>query len=127
MNYRIIISIINFFLLGFLLGKHVQEEYYTPMPVSKTSVNVDSLTAVHDSTESEYLGSIKRMGTANLSLIDLVGKYELALEDQKIHRPEAYMRFIRIAEFKEQYTEDIRADFINEHKRVKRQAAEAFP
>lgn len=127
MTFYRVTSIINLFLIGFLLGKHVQEEYYTPAPGKTATVKLDSIIAVHDSTEMEQLGSIKRMGTANLALIDLVKKYELGLDDMKTFNTPAYMRFIRIAQMQEQYTEDIRTDFINEHRRVKRLAIQAFP
>lgn len=129
MTYRSILSIINMFLIGFLLGKYVQEEYYTPKPapVDKTMAKADVALAASDSIYAEHVQSINRMSASNLSMQDLLFKYEVGLDYLRNHRPEAYTQFIRVSELREQYTEDIRTDFINEHRRVKRQAAQAFP
>lgn len=128
MSLSKILLLVNTFLLGFVGGKYILNEFVTPrVEAVNTTIKLDSLESARDSVETEHLGSIKRMGTANLSLVELVNKYEVGLNYLRLHRPDAYMQFIRVAEFKEVYTEDIRTDFINEHRRVKRQAAEAFP
>ena len=123
-----ILFIVNTLLLGFVGGRYITDALITPrVKAAVSTIKLDSLESARDSVETEHLGSIKRMGTANLSLVELVNKYEVGLNYLRLHRPDAYMQFIRVAEFKEVYTEDIRTDFINEHRRVKRQAAEAFP
>ena len=128
MSLSKILLLVNTFLLGFVGGKYILNEFVTPrVEAVNTTIKLDSLESARDSVETEHLGSIKRMGTANLSLVELVNKYEVGLNYLRLHRPDAYMQFIRVAEFKEVYTENIRTDFINEHRRVKRQAAEAFP
>ena len=127
MSLSKILLLVNTFLLGFVGGKYVLEGLTKSHVEIQHETRVDSLMSVRDSVEVEHLSSIKRMGTANLSLIELVNKYEVGLNYLRLHRPEAYTQFIRVAEFKEVYTEDIRTDFINEHRRAKRQAEEAFP
>lgn len=136
MSLKTILSIINLFLVGFLLGKHVQEEYYTPKPVHGT-VNVDSVLAVSDSIQNGYIrtidsleavhaGETKRMSDGYDEMLGLTAKYEMALQEMHDSNFQAYMRFIRVAQFKESYNETVHRDFILENKVKKYSAAQAF-
>lgn len=136
MTYRSILSIINMFLIGFLLGKYVQEEYYTPKPVHGT-VNVDSLSAVIDSIQYKSIQTIDslqgvheqevaRMTNGYQEMLGLTAKYEMALDEMRDSDMRAYMRFIRIAQFKEDYNEHVHREFILQNKVKKYSAAAAF-
>lgn len=124
-----VIQLITLVMIGFTIGRYLNDmrsDQIAPAPINVSQSEIDSVTNLKDSLESEWRQRETRTTSSHLETMDLLSKYELALEDLKIHRPEAYERFIRIAEFKETYTESIRADFINEHKRVIRRSAEAF-
>lgn len=124
-----VIQLIALLMLGVTFGTHLddmREDQIAPTPVSISQAEIDSVIDLKDSLQTEWIQRETRTTSSHLETMELLGKYELALEDLKIHRPESYERFIRIAEFKETYTESIRADFINEHKRVIRRSAEAF-
>lgn len=137
MTLKTILSIINLFLVGFLLGKHVQEEYYTPKPVHSGTVNVDSLVAVSDSIQNGYIrtidsltvvheGETKRMSDGYQEMLGLTAKYEMALDEMRDSDIRAYMHFIRIAQFKEEYNESVHREFILQNKVKRYSAAQAF-
>jgi len=124
-----VIQLIALIMVGFTLGRYLDDmrgDQIAPASINISQSEIDSVTNLKDSLESEWRQRETRTTDSHLEAMNLLSKYELALEDLKIYRPESYERFIRIAEFRETYTESIRSDFINEHKRVIRRSAEAF-
>ena len=124
-----VIQLIALIMVGFTLGRYLDDmrgDKIAPAPINISQSEIDSVTNLKDSLESEWRQRETRTTDSHLEAMNLLSKYELALEDLKIYRPESYERFIRIAEFRETYTESIRSDFINEHKQVIRRSAEAF-
>jgi hypothetical protein len=124
-----VIQLIALVMLGVTFGTHLDDmrgDQIAPVTINVSQSEIDSVTNLKDSLESEWRQRETRTTDSHLEAMNLLSKYELALEDLKIYRPESYERFIRIAEFRETYTESIRSDFINEHKRVIRRSAEAF-
>jgi hypothetical protein len=124
-----VIQLIALVMLGVTFGTHLDDmrgDQIAPVTINVSRSEIDSVTNLKDSLESEWRQRETRTTDSHLEAMNLLSKYELALEDLKIYRPESYERFIRIAEFRETYTESIRSDFINEHKRVIRRSAEAF-
>ena len=124
-----VIQLITLIMVGFTLGRYLDDmrgDQIAPASINISQSEIDSVTNLKDSLESEWRQRETRTTDSHLEAMNLLSKYELALEDLKIYRPESYERFIRIAEFRETYTESIRSDFINEHKQVIRRSAEAF-
>ena len=124
-----VIQLIALIMVGFTLGRYLDDmrgDQIAPASINISQSEIDSVTNLKDSLESEWRQRETRTTDSHLEAMNLLSKYELALEDLKIYRPESYERFIRIAEFRETYTESIRSDFINEHKQVIRRSAEAF-
>lgn len=109
------------FMLGLTIGSYMEQEYKKSSIKEKTVISPPE--AVNDSIIGEHQMTVKRMTDDYNRVRDLVGKYEVALEDMRIHQVSAYERFIRVAQFKEDYTEEIRTDFINEHRRAIRRSA----
>lgn len=130
MTLRTTLAIINIFLIGFLLGKYVQEECYTPQPVTKMSVNLDSLqqqyTQSIDSLQGVHEQETKRMSEGYQTMLELISKYEMALDEMRETNLPAYMRFVRIAQFKEDYNEMVHRDFLLHSKVQKYSASQAF-
>lgn len=65
---------------------------------------------------------IERGARANEHLLELINKYELALEQLRTHDFEAYKYFVRTAQFKENYNEHVNFEFHGENKYIKEKA-----
>lgn len=136
MTFQKVNTILFVLLLGFTIGKLVQENYYTPKQVQGT-INVDSVMAVCDSIQNGYIrtidsleavhaGETQRMSDGYDEMLGLTAKYEMALQEMHDSNFQAYMHFIRVAQFKEQYNETVHRDFILENKVKRYSAAKAF-
>lgn len=85
-------------------------------PVDSTYNKIDTITLAPVTIE------IERGARANEHLLELINKYELALEQLRTHDFEAYKYFVRTAQFKEEYNEQVNFEFHGENRYIKQKA-----
>lgn len=85
-------------------------------PIDSTYNKIDTITLAPVTIE------IERGARANEHLLELINKYELALEQLRTHDFEAYKYFVRTAQFKEDYNEHVNFEFHGENKYIKEKA-----
>lgn len=95
------------------------EPHYTveqKAPIDSTYNKIDTITLAPVTIE------IERGARANEHLLELINKYELALEQLRTHDFEAYKYFVRTAQFKEEYNEHVNFEFHGENRYIKQKA-----
>ena len=85
-------------------------------PVDSTYNKIDTITLAPVTIE------IERGARANEHLLELINKYEIALEQLRTHDFEAYKYFVRTAQFKEEYNEQVNFEFHGENRYIKQKA-----
>jgi len=127
---RRVVEILLFLLLAITLlivaiglAKHAEDGIKQKQIKSQQLLNqVDSSSAKCDSVTSQALVQVERGAKANEHLLELIGKYELALEQLRTHDFEAYKYFVKTAQFKENYNELVDYEFHGENKYIKEKA-----
>ncbi len=114
------IALVN---VSILLAKNAEDGVKQKQIKSQQLLNqVDSSSAKCDSVTSQALVQVERGAKANEHLLELIGKYELALEQLRTHDFEAYKYFVKTAQFKEEYNELVNYEFHGENKYIKEKA-----
>ena len=91
--------------------------------IEKKPVTLDSTYVKSDTLGlGELTIEVERGAKANEHLLELINKYELALEQLRTHDFEAYKYFVRTAQFKEEYNEHVNFEFHGENKYIKEKA-----
>ena len=85
-------------------------------PVDSTYNKIDTITLAPVTIE------IEQGARANEHLLELINKYEIALEQLRTHDFEAYKYFVRTAQFKEKYNEQVNFEFHGENRYIKQKA-----
>lgn len=85
-------------------------------PIDSTYNKIDTITLAPVAIE------IERGAKANEYLLELINKYEIALEQLRTHDFEAYKYFVRTAQFKEEYNEQVNFEFHGENRYIKKKA-----
>lgn len=86
------------------------------VPIDSTYNKIDTITLAPATIE------IERGARANEHLLELINKYEIALEQLRTHDFEAYKYFVRTAQFKEEYNEQVNFEFHGENRYIKQKA-----
>jgi len=127
---RKVVEILLFSLLAIMLlivaiglAKHAEDGVKQKQIESQQILNqVDSSSAKCDSITLQALVQVERGAKANEHLLELIGKYEIALEQLRTHDFEAYKYFVKSAQFKEEYNELVNYEFHGENKYIKEKA-----
>lgn len=127
---RRVVEILLFLLLAITLliiaiglAKHAEDGIKQKQIKSQQVLNqVDSSSIKCDSITSQALVQVERGAKANEHLLELIGKYEIALEQLRTHDFEAYKYFVKSAQFKEEYNELVNYEFHGENKYIKEKA-----
>jgi hypothetical protein len=109
--------------VAIVLAKHAEDGIKQKQIKSQQLLNqVDSSSAKSDSITLQALVQVERGAKANEHLLELIGKYELALEQLRTHDFQAYKYFVKSAQFKENYNELVDYEFHGENKYIKEKA-----
>jgi hypothetical protein len=114
------ITMIN---VAIVLAKHAEDGIKQKQIKSEELFDkVDSSYSKSDTVTLNATVQIERGAKANEHLLELIGKYELALEQLRTHDFEAYKYFVKSAQFKENYNELVDYEFHGENKYIKEKA-----